>query len=446
MNCRVIASVVHDLRTVTGLCVVWTAATVAFLTGCRVPDPPVLKDKSRGVVYDTAMEAEIRGGQAPAIVTTACSRYVDTLSEPVSITGWTDSTCRWEVFVATNRGRLDPDGDSIEGEGKVIDRPHYGRAEVLLPRQKRGAEPKLAAGRKPLGLLPVSGKKTPSDDPVATAKSVSLPVSEFLEGIHEQLNRSRQQDLLVFVHGFNVSFDSAVIRTAQIALDMPFNGAVVAYCWPSQGGVFKYSTDEPINKQSVVPFVEFLTTLRSGVPAETRINIVVHSMGNRIVMEALHELAEKAGQAKRVGDTRKPFANVVLCAPDVGQADFQKWAPGVVAQAERVTLYANSSDTALIASKQLHNERRAGDAWNPETAPGIETIDCSRIDLTFMGHSYYGSNTDVLSDLFMLLKEDLPAAKRPHLTKLPTRSGGSLFEFSSSAPALLVTWHFDDLP
>ena len=442
MNGRVLFIIVHDRRLVTCQFFVWTIVIV-LLTGCRVPDPPVLKDKRQGVIYDTAMEAEIRGGKAPPIVTTAFSRYVDTLAEPVAITGWTDSTCRWEIFVATNRDRLQPDGDSLDGESRPIDQPRFGRADVMLPRQKRGSEPKMSAVRKPIGLFSVTGKRGAAEDQIATAKSVPLPEADFLDGINEQLARSREQDLLLFVHGFNVSFDSAVIRTAQIALDMPFNGAVVAYCWPSQGGVFKYATDEPINKKSVAPFVAFLTALRAGVPAETRINIVVHSMGNRIVMEALHEMAQ-ASPPGTGSNPRKPFANVALCAPDVGRSDFQMWAPGVVSQADRVTLYANSSDTALIASKQLHQERRAGDAWEPETAPGIETIDCSRIDLTLMGHSYYGSNTDVLSDLFMLLKEDLPAARRPHLTRLPTDSGDSLFQFSATAPALNVTWHFED--
>ena len=129
--------------------------------------------------------------------------------------------------------------------------------------------------------------------------------------------------------------------------------------------------------------------------------------------------------------------------PDVGRNDFLDWAPGVVAQSDRVTLYANSSDTALIASKSLHSEMRAGEAWQPPVVEGIETIDCSRIDLSFMGHSSYGSNTDVLSDLFMLVKEDHPANKRPHLTKKKS-STGPYWRFSQSAPAILCTWHFDE--
>lgn len=91
-------------------------------------------------------------------------------------------------------------------------------------------------------------------------------------------------------------------------------------------------------------------------------------MGNCIVMESLNQLTEP--------EEYKPFANVVLCAPDVGRSDFEKWAPGVVAQSERATLYANMSDSALIASKGLHSEaarampgsRSSSTAWRPSTA------------------------------------------------------------------------------
>lgn len=415
---------------------------LVVLYGCRVPDPPVFKDKSIGLIYDTSMEDELRSGKAPAIVQTAFERYIDTLAEPVAVIESTEKAWTWEVLVATNRGRFVPGLARADADNRVLDFVQYGRAEVFLPKQVRGQEPKMTAGGKRFGFLPPG--KSSSSQPVAKATSDALTDAEFLEAVNSQLGRSRQHDLLVFVHGFNVSFDSAVIRTAQVALDMPFNGAVVAYCWPSQGGVFNYDEDEPINKSSVGPFTQFLTLLRQGVPPETRINIVVHSMGNRIVMQSLSELAEGSEIAASQSANRKPFANVALCAPDVGHADFQAWAPGVVAMADRVSLYSSAGDSALIVSKGLHGERRAGDAWEPAICPGVETIDCSRIDMSFMGHSYYGSNTDVLADLFMLLKEDLPAARRPHLSVEKTLDGAVYYQFSKSAPAIQVGWHFEE--
>ena len=406
--------------------------------GCRVPDPPVLKRQPLVILYDTAKEEELRSGKPRRFGLDGMDRYVDTLAEPVAITEWQADRCTWEVFVATNRGNL-ARPDNPEAANLVLNEVHYGRCEVTLPRDDVGLRMEIDAKRKKSGASSsMAGVTAASDSSTAlTAASVDtsrLAESEFLAGVSNQVRRSRQQDLLLFVHGFNVSFDAAVTNTAEVALKIPFNGSIVSYCWPTQGGVLNYSDDEPVNKKSVGPFTEFLTTLRRGVPAETRIHILVHSMGNRIVMESLHNLPAPSDN--------KPFGHVVLCAPDVGRKDFLNWAPGVVAQSERVTLYANSSDTALIASKSLHSERRAGDADVPLVVKGIETIDCSRIDLTMMGHSYFSNNRDVTADLFMLLKEDLPPSKRFFLEKKKS-SDGPYWQFSQHAPTIMCTWHFE---
>lgn len=398
--------------------------TVLLSTSCRVPDAPILKDKSRGIIYDTAMEAELRSGKAHTFIQTSYGEYVDTLAEPVAITNWSDKSCDWEIFVGTNRGLWDDNPDV----NRVLTHPQYGRAVVTIPQGPR---------EKSASLPGVPWRKKQNDNPtVAAAKSTSLSADEFLDGMRGQVERSRQGDLLLFVHGFNVGFEAALIGTAQFALNMPFNGAVVTYAWPTQGGVFNYDEDEPINHASVIPFMKFLQTLRAGIPEETRITILVHSMGNRIVMDALHRLPPPRG--------RKPIAQVVLCAPDVGHTDFERWAPGMIAQSERIALYSNASDSALIASKGLHAESRAGDAWEPVLFPGIEVVDCSRVDLSLMGHSYYGENRDVLSDLFMLIKEQRPAAKRPHLERRENETGAAYWSFQHSAPAIYCTWHFDD--
>ena len=60
-----------------------------------------------------------------------------------------------------------------------------------------------------------------------------------------------------------------------------------------------------------------------------------------------------------------------------------------------------------------------------------------------MGHSYFGGNTDVLGDLFMLLKEDRPASKRPHLDK-KKQGKHAYWQFARTAPTIMYTWHFEE--
>lgn len=413
----------------------WRCALVVMLAiGCRGTSPPVIDRRATGIVYDTAHEAELKSGKLMPLVAQAWGPYVDTLAEPAAIVGWRDGVSTWEIFFATNRGNSSLTGASRATFGNEVRKsPLYGRAEVTLPRRGRGVDP-ATAPRKNLLLPAAFGKREPAPDDIVQFGAVAVQESaEFLDGVNAQLKRSRQKDLLVFVHGFNVDFDSAVVRAAQVALDVPFNGAVVAYAWPSQGGVKHYEADEPINADSVAPFAEFLQTLVNGVETGTRISIIVHSMGNRIAMQGINQLAPEAR-----------LANVVLCAPDVGRGDFRAWAPGVVTRSERVTLYASENDAALIVSKSLHTEQRAGDAHPPVICEGVETIDCSTVDYTsFLGHSYYGANRQVLGDLFLLLKEDRPAAERPHLS-LEKTVDGHFWEFSGNSPNILVTWHFDE--
>jgi esterase/lipase superfamily enzyme len=416
--------------------VLLAAHLVLATSGCHLLAPLAAISAPASLHYDTAFEARLAEGETVDLTDAAWRPYVETLDEPVAIVNWRDGVSTWEVFFATNRGRV----ASTAGTGReqfgneVLSTPQYGRAEVTLPRRKRGVEPKPAsiAG---LRLFAADRSDSGENERVEFESVGSTPRDTFLAGVNRQVLQSRQRDLLVFVHGFNVDFRSALVRTAQLALELPFNGAVVAYCWPSQGGVLNYEDDGPVNEQSVAPFAEFLNQLIAAVPGQTRINLVVHSMGSRIVMQALDRMPSPAA--------RKPLSNVVLCAPDIGLSDFAQWAPGVVEQSERVTLYANNDDTALTAAMKVHLERRAGDANPPVVVPGIETVDCSRVDFSFLGHDYY-SSADVLADVFAVIKERKSAEQRPYLSRRKLPDGAQYWEFTGSAPQILWTWHFDE--
>lgn len=77
---------------------------------------------------------------------------------------------------------------------------------------------------------------------------------------------------------------------------------------------------------------------------------------------------------------------------------------------------------------------------------GIETIDCSTIDFDFdfLEHSYYGSNVDVLTDLFELLKQRHSADQRPYLARRTASSGQNYWQYKAHAPRMLWTWNFDE--
>lgn len=410
--------------------------------GCR-PMPTIIVERRvpYGIDYDADYEAKLNSGQSMPVfakqVLELNRQYDDTLSQPIAITSWRGDVSTWEVFFATNRGVIPATAASGQvrfGNQVLLQSPHFGRAQIALPWRRRGVDPQ----REEIHREQPSPGNTGPENTASFEQVCTLSWEALAQGLRSQVSRARQHDLLLFVHGFNVDFESALLRTTQIAFDMPFNGAIVAYSWPSQGGVLNYQADEPINAASVAPFAQFLEKLVAAVPSGTRINIVVHSMGNRLVMPAIGRLPRSPSE--------KPIANLVLCAPDVGLADFQHWAPEVAARCQRVTLYASRSDSALIVSKHVHSEQRAGDAHPPVCLPDIETIDVSAVDFDLLlGHSYFGSNLNLLSDLYFVVKEHRPAAERRYLSRASHGPGGAHYwQFSDQAPYIRCSWKFGE--
>ena len=78
-----------------------------------------------------------------------------------------------------------------------------------------------------------------------------------------------------------------------------------------------------------------------------------------------------------------------LTAPYIDADVFTRQiAPALTAFQRPVTLYASSADLALAASKKIHGSLRAGDAGDSlMVVMGIENIDATGMDTSFVGHS-----------------------------------------------------------
>jgi esterase/lipase superfamily enzyme len=242
------------------------------------------------------------------------------------------------------------------------------------------------------------------------------PADRFFTDLHECVGRSSQKSAFVFVHGYNVGFEDAARRTAQIAYDLKFEGAPIFFSWPSQAGILEYAVDETNVSWAAPHLLRFLTDVAEKSGAE-RIHLIAHSMGNRALTSALRDLSlmQKSDEPT--------FDEVVLTAPDIDADTFiNDIAPAVVKTARRVTLYSSSNDEALIVSKKVHGYPRAGDSGSQLVVlPGIDTVDVSAVDTSLLGHTYYGDNSTVLADIFELLSASKPADQRHWLR--PERLG-----------------------
>ncbi|MBN2021955.1 MAG: alpha/beta hydrolase [Pirellulales bacterium] len=233
----------------------------------------------------------------------------------------------------------------------------------------------------------------------------------FYADLKERIAQCPRGEAFVFVHGYNVTFEKAARRTAQMAYDLGFEGAPIFYSWPSQGGLFDYTVDETNVVWTVPHLKEFLLSVARRTEAK-RVHLIAHSMGNRALTAALGQLVTELKQ-----EDMPLFHELVLTAPDIDADVFRRdIAPVITKTAQRVTLYASSNDEALAASKKLHGYPRAGDSGEGLVVlPGIDTIDVSDLDTSLLGHSYYGDNDTVLTDLAQLIEESKPPRLRSHL-------------------------------
>lgn len=219
----------------------------------------------------------------------------------------------------------------------------------------------------------------------------------------------------VFVHGYNVSFDAAAKRTAQIYYDLQFQGLPIFYSWPSRASFRHYFSDRNEVQFSRQLIKEFLLDVveRSGAQ---RVHVIAHSMGADAVAGAIASMDSK----------QELFDQIILAAPDIDADVFLKQVvPRLSELSKRTTLYCSRNDWALQASYHFNDSWRAGDSSRGLlVAQGLDTIDASSIDTELLGHSYYGNCIDILKDVGELFLHNPEPADRnlvnvPQQTEVP---------------------------
>ena len=133
-----------------------------------------------------------------------------------------------------------------------------------------------------------------------------------------------------FVHGFYNTFQDAIFRTAQLHHDLDFAGQSVAFSWPSAGSMSAYESDQKNSDLSVDALIEAITTvagtLKKTDGRRSKIHVIAHSMGNRILLQAMYRINLSPDD----DFDESPFGQVVLAAPDVGAIMFNNLSPHVV--------------------------------------------------------------------------------------------------------------------
>lgn len=298
------------------------------------------------------------------------------------------------VFYATNRART-PSAEPSEVFGAARGRLVYGTALVTIPRRHKYGHVEART------LFRLEFRDHPEKH-VVILKVADETHENFYASVANATRYASKKDLFVFVHGYNVAFDEAVRRTAQLAYDLAFDGAPVLFSWPSRGGMSEYPADEASVEWSTEDFIQFLTDLRQRSGAEA-IHVIAHSMGNRLVVNALKDLSKS--------NVKRPLVRqLVLTAPDIDAGTMMRVAQFVTPMAFRTTVYVSTGDMAVGASHRFHDAARVGTSLL--AVPGADTVDASAVDSTFLGHSYPVENNLALHDLAQVIVAELPVTRR----------------------------------
>src|SRR4051812_10238007 len=82
----------------------------------------------------------------------------------------------------------------------------------------------------------------PSTDFVTTQAGY-LDQPQFRAALDGEIRQRGQGHVLLFVHGYNVTFEDAVYRLAQFAFDSGVPAVPVLFTWPSRGRLLQYPYD-----------------------------------------------------------------------------------------------------------------------------------------------------------------------------------------------------------
>ena len=235
-------------------------------------------------------------------------------------------------------------------------------------------------------------------------------VSQFRQEVNRRMLQTSNNEVHIFIHGFNNSFDLAAVSLAELWHFLGRQGVPLLYSWPAaHGGLFGYFVDRESGEFTIYHLKNLIRLLAS-FPEVERINLLAHSRGSHVTATALRELIIEA----RAGghDPRELYRieNLIMAAPDL---DFdivrqrlmaEKFGPAF----GEITVYTTDSDKALSLSQTLMSGTRFGriraaDLGEQERAIFKVVKNVAFIDVhgvrSFTGHAYYLSSPSTSSDI-----------------------------------------------
>lgn len=256
-----------------------------------------------------------------------------------------------------------------------------------------------------------------------------MATKRFTEAINAQLARSNKKHVYIYVHGYKVVYENPVLIASELWHFMGYNGAFIAYAWPSTPSTFAYIKDS----DTAAGYARNLRLLLEAISQQTNaeeIHIIGYSNGTRLVARALEQLAI-ANQEKSANEIHRNLriGNVILVGSDLDRGVFTSYvSDGLLNVPRHLTVYMSKTDRALGVSQFLTNRQRVGQMFGGSggklTAWGRKALIEKKNQISFInvtnaegsraasGHGYFRQSPWVSSDILMTLYYGLSPKQR----------------------------------
>jgi esterase/lipase superfamily enzyme len=210
-----------------------------------------------------------------------------------------------------------------------------------------------------------------------------------------------RRDVLVYVHGFNQSFQQATLDAARLADGVKFRGETILFTWPSREALLDYIHDRDSAMWSRDALESMLAELIQH-PAVNNIHLVAHSMGTMVSVESLRQIHARFGETAAL-----KMGAIVLASPDIDIDVFASSVRRIGTMANRITVLTAANDRALgIMNRLAGGIARVGTAEKERLeSMGLRVIDASQFGGSGINHDLFLSNDQVREQVRRAIQE-----------------------------------------
>ena len=187
-----------------------------------------------------------------------------------------------------------------------------------------------------------------------------LQQAEFVRTLRSYVDASPNRSVFIMVHGFRERFPLALRRTAFFSSVLDANTPVVVFDWPAdqQGILGGYREARRVATESANELARTLKIIVEEVQPD-QLSILGNSLGAQVVVDAFSNLYADP----EFSDADVEFGQVFLTAPDVSRERFnEQFRDEITSLVDELTVYVASNDRALIVSRLISGQPRAGES------------------------------------------------------------------------------------